>query len=531
MYETQTKEGDINRTAQSVSEQLEHERRSKEELIASHTHNQELMNQNLRQLKTENESLNSQINVLQTELSKMGQDLLILQKQDSIKSRSDASFNMSTSEAMNTSLSGATNAESSSNLLEINRYLRSQKDQTEEKYETLKLTAEINEQRLRAIENDLDFYKRQSQAYEADIAHLQGSIEKFKSQATFSATTEGSAATQSQSSQDNFNLIMDTNKRLKEEIDALTGENTRVKAEVTALEEEMSELRAKLSEASIKSVSLKGENNCMTVEVKRWKDRVDALLNSSDNGAEWNKIKAEMQAAEEKSQELTDIINELRKNLAEVTGKSEQVTRDFEACRTQAQEDKTKATQDLENLKLDKNKREEMFKGLVAGLREVVSLVLKEMGLKDIDWANMKGPMNEKLNFIKAELTKAKQAISEKVKKDREELLGKVKALADKAEEISVASKKAEEAESKLKEKEIRFAQMVNLININKTRFASQKKTIEDLTKEVADLKTASQSQASATTGQVVQLQSKAPESADAVPTVPKTEMDAIKSR
>jgi chromosome segregation ATPase len=154
--------------------------------------------------------------------------------------------------------------QSSLNLLEINRYLRNQKEQTEERYENLKLTAEINEQRLKTVENDLEFHKRQSQAYEADIGHLQGSIDKLKSQATF-RDGGGAVAHQSATAQDNFELVMETNRRLKGEIDSLGGENGRVRAEVVALEGEVSELRAKLSGAAIKSVSLQGENNCMQV--------------------------------------------------------------------------------------------------------------------------------------------------------------------------------------------------------------------------------------------------------------------------
>ena len=133
------------------------------------------------------------------------------------------------------------------------------------------------------------------------------------------------------------------------------------------------------------------------VELKRWKDRVDALLDTSDNGAEWSKIKSEMQAAEEKAQELTDMINVQRKSLAEVTARSEEVARDFEQFRNQTEEareaERSKALQDIESLRSDKNKREEMFKSLVADLKEVVTLVMREMQLKDIDWANMRGPV------------------------------------------------------------------------------------------------------------------------------------------
>ena len=51
----------------------------------------------------------------------------------------------------------------SSNLLEINRYLRAQKHQIDEKYENMKLTFEINQQKLKTLENELEFNRKQSQ--------------------------------------------------------------------------------------------------------------------------------------------------------------------------------------------------------------------------------------------------------------------------------------------------------------------------------------------------------------------------------
>ena len=87
LSEAEAKESDVGRRARAVSEQLEQERRGREELAAGYEQTQALMNQNLGQLKAENEGLNGQISVLQAELGKMGQDLVILQQQDTFRSR------------------------------------------------------------------------------------------------------------------------------------------------------------------------------------------------------------------------------------------------------------------------------------------------------------------------------------------------------------------------------------------------------------------------------------------------------------
>merc|ERR1719223_1417349 len=100
----------------------------------------------------------------------------------------------------------------------------------------------------------------------------------------------------------------------------------------------------------------------MKVELKRWKDRVDSLLSSSDHSDEWSKIKLETQEAQSKAQELTDMINELRKSSTDSGIKLEQVKSELEAFRKQTALDKMNSSQEFDALRTDKNKREEMFK-------------------------------------------------------------------------------------------------------------------------------------------------------------------------
>jgi len=221
--------------------------------------------------------------------------------------------------------------------------------------------------------------------------------------------------------------MVETNKRLREEITGLTNEAKKCREDLAALEEELANVKASLGESEMKMECVKGENNCLKVELKRWKDRIDALLSGSENSAEWQRIKAEMSEVNEKAEELTKMINELRGSLSEASGRCEQLGRESEALRTQAALEKAKTGQQFEALKSDKNKREEMFKSLVADLKEVVTLVQKELQLKDVDWVAMRGPMNEKLTFIKEELAGVKKSICEKVRKDKEELAAKTR--------------------------------------------------------------------------------------------------------
>ena len=185
---------ELNQQLQASRNECDLEKKSKLDVQQSHEATERLMSESLEKIQKENESLTVQINLLQQELSRLGQDLIVLQKQDSFKSNNRQSLGMgmgmettANSDGSSTSniwLNTTTTStvedmsdQSSNNLLEINRYLRVQKDQLEEKYENMKLTFEINQQRLRTLDTDLDFYRKQSQSYESELQHLKNTMD------------------------------------------------------------------------------------------------------------------------------------------------------------------------------------------------------------------------------------------------------------------------------------------------------------------------------------------------------------------
>ena len=257
----------------------------------------------LFKIKAENENLVKQIDVLQQELSMMGQNLSILQKQDAFKQLNQSiNANESFSEQ-----SGS----STSNLLEINRYLRTQKEQIEEKYESVKLDHQIQKQRFSAAENELDFLRKQAQIYVNEINQLKQSLAKQ------GKIDEGGQDAES------LGLLVNTNRRLKAEIDTLNSENSKYSADLRQLEEEMLNVRASLSSSELRNESILGENVCMKTELTKWKERVDTLLRGSDNGEEWARIKSEMLVNEDKNTELLAEIEEQKMRMGEISKKCE----------------------------------------------------------------------------------------------------------------------------------------------------------------------------------------------------------------
>ena len=477
--------------------------KAQQDLKLNYESNERVMQESIAGLQNENQGLINQINMLQQELARMGQDIIALQNQDTFKL--SAGGGESSEEKMQ--VSDDAKSASSSNLLEINRYLRTQKDQLEEKCENLNLNFEINQQRLKTAENELEFYRKKSQQHEDEIKHLKTS------------TKEPGASAQSDESQmnlENLNLTISNNRRLKEECDSLTSEVSKLNDEIRAREEEFTNLKASLSGSELKNESIMGENTCLKEEIKKWKDRVDALMRSSDMGQEWVKIQAELQEAHNKNQELTDMINELRNSLADWKGKAELAEREKSETIAQMATDKAKAQQDLDALRSDRLKRDEMFKTLVSELKDVVTAVQKELQI-NIDWGGMKGPQSERMIKIKEELGTIKKLVVEKI----DELRSKGKISEETAGEMSSLRKRIEEGENKLKEKDIKIGQMNNFIGTTKTKISAQQKTIADQQKEISDLKTSlTQHQAAA---QV--------EHQPAEPTVSKAEFDNVRSK
>ena len=62
----------------------------------------------------------------------------------------------------------------------------------------------------------------------------------------------------------------------------------------------------------------------------------------------------------------------------------------MDQARSVSASEKQKLQSDLDNLRGEKTRREDMIKTLVSELREVVILVQKELDLKTVDWS-MKG--------------------------------------------------------------------------------------------------------------------------------------------
>jgi chromosome segregation ATPase len=366
--------------------------------------------------------------------------------------------------------------QSAINLLEINRYLRTQKDQLEEKYESLKLDHEILLQRFKTSENDLDFHRKQSQMYEAECNQLKASNNQISENTNLIAST-------SMLDTDSMSIMIDTNKRLKEQVDSLNSENSKLSIDLRQMEEDVLNLRGSLSTAELKCESLMGESDSMRIELKKWKEKVDQIMRNSDMGDEWTRIQNELQSAQEQVADLNSQIEQFKSSSEDQNKKYEQLEKELQELKAQSESEKLKLQQELDALKADKSKREEMLRSIIRDLKEVLTSIAKELGVEL--------PQDRKKPNFKEELATMKNLILEKIKADREEFSTRIKAFEESSGERQTLDKKIEELENRIREKETKIGQLTNFVNVTKNRLTNLQNSNTELQKEIDELKSA----------------------------------------
>lgn len=148
-----------------------------------------------------------------------------------------------------------------SNLLEINSYLRGEKEKLEETCKSVSLKLEISQQKQKTLENDVDMYRKNSQIYERQIEQLKQKMETGGSSSAVSAE-----------------LMADENKRLRDEVESLTADNSKLCEEIRRLEDEIGNYKSSLRMSELKYETLSGSADCLKV-YSRFKPNM-SLVNS-----------------------------------------------------------------------------------------------------------------------------------------------------------------------------------------------------------------------------------------------------------
>jgi nucleoprotein TPR len=438
------------------------------ETLEELNNNEAIHKEKCENFENENKQLVKQINVLQDELNRLSESVQILQK-DTLSTSFKMFDEKITVEEADYEQESSRRRESMSNLYEINRFLREQKDQLDKKYQNLSLEHEITMQRLKNVEFEFSLNKDKVQSYENEI-------ESLRIRNSFNTSANA----------DDYDLIVDTNKRLKEQYDSVTVQLNEVNEKLKRLEDEIYQIKTEKCALEIESETLLGEKTGMQLEIKRWKDRVDSLLRNSDIGDEWIKAQKEVSDLQEQTQTLTDMINDLRKNLTSSNNDKEMLLKDYEGYKVATQEEKAKILAELETVKQERAKKEDIFKILVTELKDAVITVQKELDVKDYEWVS-------KLKNIKEELSLVKKAIVDRIRADKEQIRVKTSSLVEADKQISQLNelnrKSSEEKEKRIKELEDknrllqeRIDKAMKAVESSQSKILKQRQRIEELT-------------------------------------------------
>lgn len=492
------KDAELNQLRMDMSHreaELHNERTVNHETRVAYQTAEQSLRETITTLESENHKLVNQIDMLQQEMSVMGQELAMLQKQD-------ASFRpMSTTSSVVMS-EGATTDQSASNMLEINRYLRAQKEQLEEKFESLKLDHDILVQRMANSENEMDSHRKQIEIYENEISQLKTSLSKQHNQESGAESMDT----------DGVNLILETSKRLKEDLDQANVENGKLNDDLRRIEDEMLNLRTNLTESELKNESLSGENTSMRVELTKWKERVDSFMRSSDVGPEWTRVQQELEQAGQRVKDLEQEIDQkeqyLRQRDQEFKQREDQLQSEIEKSKTSANESKQLAEQEVQLLRGHLEKEKNITNSLrkyVRILGELNKGVEQKLGLEppvrsSADAAT--GPKKTMLEKVEEDAETSKKRIFQKIEAMQEELAQKSQ---QSVEEKQSLEKRVLELEEKLNEKETRLTQITNAMNNFRAKNADLSNQLNQLRTQLKECTDEKES----IKGQIEQLQRK----------------------
>ncbi|MGH0125478.1 UNVERIFIED_CONTAM: hypothetical protein FKN15_054575 [Acipenser sinensis] len=305
-------------------------------------------------------SWEEQERMLKDEVSKLASRCEDLQKQnsllheqvESLGNKMVASVQQVTQES-NLNISLSEEGKSHEQILEILRFVRREKEISETRYEVAQVESLRHRQRVEHLERELK--------------ELQDSLnaEREKAQVTAKTLAQHDALMKKT---DSMNVLVETNKMLREERERLEQELQQTQAKVRKLEADIMPLQESNAELSEKSGMLQAEKKLLEEDIKRWKTRTQHLLSQQKDAdpEEYKKLHSEKEAHLKRIQQLTEEtgklkteiarlhasvstaqsqVSSLRENLGKVSTEKETLQKDLEAKALDIQEKAKTITQ------------------------------------------------------------------------------------------------------------------------------------------------------------------------------------------
>ncbi|KAM6219193.1 nucleoprotein TPR isoform 2-T2 [Rhynchocyon petersi] len=247
--------------------------------------------------------------VLKDEVSKCVSRCEDLEKQnkllhDQIEKLSDkvvASIKEGVQGPLNVSLTEE--GKSQEQILEILRFIRREKEIAETRFEVAQVESLRYRQRVELLERELQ--------------ELQDSLNAEREKVQVTAKTMAQHE-ELMKKTETMNVVMETNKMLREEKERLEQDLQQMQAKVRKLELDILPLQEANAELSEKSGMLQAEKKLLEEDVKRWKARNQHLVNQQKDPdtEEYRKLLSEKEVHTKRIQQLTEEVGKLKAEIA-----------------------------------------------------------------------------------------------------------------------------------------------------------------------------------------------------------------------
>ncbi|GCB68181.1 hypothetical protein scyTo_0008188 [Scyliorhinus torazame] len=287
------------------------------------------------QIAKEQVSMNSQ-----DEISKLSVRCEDLQKQNqllleqvetlsnkmvtTVQEASQSSFNMSFNEE----------GKSQEQLLEILRFVRREREIAETRFEVAQVESLRYRQRVENLEREL---KEVQESLNSEREKVQVTAKTLAQHDELMKKTE------------TMNVLIETNKMLRDEKERLEQELQQTRAKICKLESDILPLQESNTELSEKSGMLQAEKKLLDEDLKRWKARAQQLISQQKetDPDEYKKLLSEKDTNTKRIQQLTEETGKLKTELARLNASSSVSQRDVQTLKVEL----TRVTVDRDKLK------------------------------------------------------------------------------------------------------------------------------------------------------------------------------------
>uniref|UniRef100_A0A1A8S756 Translocated promoter region a (To activated MET oncogene) n=1 Tax=Nothobranchius rachovii TaxID=451742 RepID=A0A1A8S756_9TELE len=432
-----------------------------------------------RQLKEEVSNLSRRCD----ELGK--QNALLHQQMDEMALRSRQLQQQQQQQLQNLDLSFSEEGKTTEQILEILRFVRREKEIALAQYEASEGEAQRHKQRVEHQDRQL---KELQEALNAERAKMQETTKMLAEQQEHLKKLETIGAMQ------------ETNRMLKVERDKLQQELQQAQAKVTKLQTDIGPLHKSMSKLSEINGSLQADKRLLEEDVKRWKAKVQQLVNQQKDGdvEEKQKLAAEKEANLKRIAQLAEEIAKLKTELARSNASSNsaqsqlQGLRDSVTCLTSERDTLKKDIEAKNNDILEKNrtitqvkKIGRRYKTQYDELKAQHDKLVSETAAKTGSEAAPSQESQQELNKVQEELKKTQEelnALKEEVQKKQEEAQKSL-------QELEAARKENQQAKEKLQDVQNQLTQVQSQLSQTQTQLQQSQNQLTQSQKELQQAK------------------------------------------